>query len=279
MQVARRTVWPKSIFSITTSFSASRTETSSPIERSEMLTSSAHRSSTAAVPSSTLTRASRTSSGDRSGRYPRRPKLTPRTGTSAAAARRTTRRNVPSPPMLTATVVPARSTAPRSTSTPASATRSGPLKRRMRATSPRSVSQAAVSVASANASGRSGWTRKVTVAIGEDGSAGRVGRGQVALRLRHGGGDEGGGLLRLGPLHALAGVQQEFDVAGGAGEGGGHRPHDAGSGAMERGHHSLERAQPERRVSHHPLAPGDGGATRLELRLDQEDQVGVRGRD
>ena len=47
------------------------------------------------------------------------------------------------------------------------------------------------------------------------------------------------------------------------------------SASCERGRHALERAQPERRVADHALAPGDGGPARLELRLDQEDQVGA----
>ena len=46
---------------------------------------------------------------------------------------------------------------------------------------------------------------------------------------------------------------------------------------MQRGRHPFERAQPDRRVPHHALAPGDGGAPRLELGLDQQDEVGAGG--
>ena len=45
--------------------------------------------------------------------------------------------------------------------------------------------------------------------------------------------------------------------------------------SMQRGRHPLERAQPERGVPDDALAPGDGGPARLELGLDQEDEVGV----
>ena len=81
------------------------------------------------------------------------------------------------------------------------------------------------------------------------------------------------------PRLILAGVQEELDVAGGAGQGGGHHPHDAGFGVVERGRHTHERAQPDRRVAHDALAPGDRGAARFELGLHQEDEVGTGRRD
>ena len=45
---------------------------------------------------------------------------------------------------------------------------------------------------------------------------------------------------------------------------------------MERGHHAVERTEPERGVPHHAPTPGDGGAAGLELGLDQQDQIGAR---
>ena len=77
---------------------------------------------------------------------------------------------------------------------------------------------------------------------------------EVVGRLGHGGVEQGGGLARSGPSCTLAGVHEELDVAGGAGQGGDHRPHDAGSGGGERGRHTLERPAPDVRVTDDALA-------------------------
>ena len=74
-------------------------------------------------------------------------------------------------------------------------------------------------------------------------------------------------------------MHQELDVAGGAGQGGNHRPHDAGSGVLEGRTSPLRGPAPDLGVPDHALAPGHDGPAGLELRLDQEDQFGVgRGR-
>ena len=162
---------------------------------------------------------------------------------------------------------------------PASLTRSGPLNCRMRATSPRRVSQAR----------RVRGQRERVGAVGMD----QEGDGRHRRAAAQPAGAAGGrcpsasdtaAVSRAAaspasvPGHALAGVHEELDVAGGAGQGRSHRSHDAGFGVVERGRHAFEGAQPERGVPDDALAPGDGGPPRLELGLDQEDEVGVGGR-
>ena len=55
---------------------------------------------------------------------------------------------------------------------------------------------------------------------------------------------------------ALAGVHQELDVAGRAGQGGNHRPHDAGSGVPKGGRHPFEGAAATPRDPAPPPCPG-----------------------
>ena len=45
--------------------------------------------------------------------------------------------------------------------------------------------------------------------------------------------------------------------------------------ALKGGRHPFEGAAPDLGVPHHPLAPGHDGPARLELGLDQEDQIGL----
>ena len=121
----------------------------------------------------------------------------------------------------------------------------------------------------------------MTVAIGEGAQPAGAARRKESVRLRHGGGEQGGGLSegprRAGPTRPC-GRARGTRRCRRSRSGGSHRPHDAGSRVCERGRHALEGAEPQRRVPDHALAPGDGGPARLELRLDQEDEVGARGR-
>ncbi len=96
----------------------------------------------------------------------------------------------------------------------------------------------------------------------------------AGCRLTDGGIEEAADIVSLVGGGALAGVHQELDVAGRAGQRGNHGPHDAGSGVTEGGRDPFEGAPPHLGIPYHPLAAGHDDPAGLELRLHQEHQIG-----
>ena len=135
---------------------------------------------------------------------------------------------------------------------PASVTRSGPLNCRMRAMSPRPVSHSAVSVARASASGALG--------VDQEGDGRHVGERRLSRPVSAG----GEASVRLDtaaatgrrprtarrsasyPATPLRACTRNSTLPARAGQGGGHRPHDAGSG-RRRVRTSPLRGRPARR--------------------------------
>ena len=219
-------MWPKSVFSTTTSLSASRAVTChhrrerSAIDHVER----AARLDDRPCPRRPCVRAPRTWSGHEVGEIAEAAEVHPehrdvlgggqahhaQEGAVAAHADRH--------------VVPAKSTSASSTSVPASLDPVGPAEAQDAGdVAPLGRARSAVSVASASASGRSGWTRKVTVAIGAsrlsrpERPAGGTVRPPPTRRRRTG---RRPPPRPRRPADALAGVQQELDVAGRSRSGG-----------------------------------------------------------